>query len=397
MTKVKGLRSVLYYLRRIAVKIRKNLPKQVQIYVFGMPRGCEKTHVYCSKTEQTYSVVRKDEKERRQPPETPEAAVHWKFCQDKRMIYHHPDVWLAQISNALIVGQDAHVITDTQTLLTDASIQFGLKDEYKNHVLFEGYAKLPKQQHIPGISAIINGPNARTYFHWLLDALPRIGILNQCTYELAKVDTFFIPQNNLPAISESLDLLGISTSRCQELRHNLSFRSEHLLLSSMPGNTGNPPYWAWKFLRDSFLRLSENVPDIYPQRFFISRKDTRRLLNESEIMSALNRRGISVIQPEKLSFIEQVALFARAELVVAPHGAALANLVFSPKTTSVVELFSPNYVNVCFWTIANLGGLRYSYLEGEGERPAEYFDPHLAREDILISPEKLELWLNSWL
>jgi len=41
-----------------------------------------------------------------------------------------------------------------------------------------------------------------------------------------------------------------------------------------------------------------------------------------------------------LSFDEQVALFARAELVVCEFGAALANVVFCPPSAKIVEIIS---------------------------------------------------------
>ncbi len=70
-----------------------------------------------------------------------------------------------------------------------------------------------------------------------------------------------------------------------------------------------------------------------------------------------------------MSVKEQVKLFAEAELVVAAHGAALTNLVFCSPGTRIVELFPPDYVNVCFWALSTqVDGLEYRYLVGEGRR-----------------------------
>jgi capsular polysaccharide biosynthesis protein len=65
-----------------------------------------------------------------------------------------------------------------------------------------------------------------------------------------------------------------------------------------------------------------------------------------------------------------VRVFAEAELVVAVHGAALTNLAFCPPGALVVELFAPDYVNVCYWALAcQVEGLRYRYLVGRGRAP----------------------------
>ena len=45
------------------------------------------------------------------------------------------------------------------------------------------------------------------------------------------------------------------------------------------------------------------------------------------------------------ALLEQVDAFAAAQVVVAPHGAALGNLVFCPPGVRVLELFAPRDVN----------------------------------------------------
>ena len=61
----------------------------------------------------------------------------------------------------------------------------------------------------------------------------------------------------------------------------------------------------------------------------------------------------------KLSDCSNINAFAHAREVVAPHGAGLANLVFSPAGTRVVEFFHRAYVNPCFARLAELKNLDY--------------------------------------
>jgi capsular polysaccharide biosynthesis protein len=68
-----------------------------------------------------------------------------------------------------------------------------------------------------------------------------------------------------------------------------------------------------------------------------------------------------------MSVAEQAKVFAEADVIVATHGAALANLCFASPGSTVIELFAPDYVNVCYWALAQrVPGLRYRYLVGEG-------------------------------
>lgn len=79
-----------------------------------------------------------------------------------------------------------------------------------------------------------------------------------------------------------------------------------------------------------------------PKKFFLMRGPGhgRALKNRVALGEALAPLGIVALQPELLSFEQQVALFAQAELVVAEFGAALANLVFCRPGAKVLEIIS---------------------------------------------------------
>jgi capsular polysaccharide biosynthesis protein len=65
--------------------------------------------------------------------------------------------------------------------------------------------------------------------------------------------------------------------------------------------------------------------------------------------------------------VDQIRLFSEAELIVAPHGGALTNLLFAEPGTAVVELFAPDYVQGCYWKLCDcLPGVEYRYVVGSG-------------------------------
>ena len=67
--------------------------------------------------------------------------------------------------------------------------------------------------------------------------------------------------------------------------------------------------------------------------------------------------------------------------------------MFASPETKVVEIFSPNYVNVCNASIASRLDLQYSYLIGKGERPPLGVDPFHVYEDITADVARLDQWL----
>jgi hypothetical protein len=57
-------------------------------------------------------------------------------------------------------------------------------------------------------------------------------------------------------------------------------------------------------------------------------------------------------------------LFADAEIVVAPHGAGLANMLFARDATAI-EIHEPDNINTCFYNLIDATGHDYWYVLGE--------------------------------
>ena len=110
-----------------------------------------------------------------------------------------------------------------------------------------------------------------------------------------------------------------------------------------------------------------------PQRLMISRGGyggpARVTSDEEAGFDALaTEYGFSRVRPERLSFQDQVDLFAAARVIVAPHGSALANLVFAEQTREVTvvelqtEIDGPGWLRPWFFVLAAAGGRAYAFL-----------------------------------
>ncbi|OYY92904.1 MAG: hypothetical protein B7Y41_14210 [Hydrogenophilales bacterium 28-61-23] len=110
-----------------------------------------------------------------------------------------------------------------------------------------------------------------------------------------------------------------------------------------------------------------NIPltgfiDSTPEKIFISRSGTRRLLNEPRVASMLAEHGYERFFFEQLSLREQWSITRNASSIVAIHGAALGMLAFQAfnnrsAKAHVVELFTPGLVADVFRKyMAILGG-----------------------------------------
>ncbi len=79
------------------------------------------------------------------------------------------------------------------------------------------------------------------------------------------------------------------------------------------------------------------------RRLYISRADApkRRILNEAEIMTRLEPFGFERVVLSNMPVEQLVAAFANAEVILAPHGSGLTNILFSPPGAQVIEIDHP--------------------------------------------------------
>ena len=77
--------------------------------------------------------------------------------------------------------------------------------------------------------------------------------------------------------------------------------------------------------------------------------------------------GFEVVDPGDFSVVDQIRIFAEADVIVAPHGASLANMPFCSPGASLLELFPSQSMVADYWKMTcGVEGLEYQYLSGTG-------------------------------
>jgi hypothetical protein len=212
-----------------------------------------------------------------------------------------------------------------------------------------------------GVVFSLLGPYSHNYFHWLNDHLPRVDDFLLWRAVAAPNAKLLVAPS--PWQIRSLELLGVSRDLCVtcSMKHSTA---EVAAVASHPGYSGEvhlpatPERLTW--LRSRILAGLELKGRPGTRRLFISRRDStgRPIANEEEISRALEGRGFETVVLSDLDFDLQVRLFAAAGIVVAAHGAGLANLVFSTAPT-VIELFAADWVGSAFQAMALFTGGRH--------------------------------------
>lgn len=119
---------------------------------------------------------------------------------------------------------------------------------------------------------------------------------------------------------------------------------------------------------DSFRRKF-SAEHCLGEKVYVSRKDTRKQTNESDIWSLLEKRGYTRLYLEDCSLEEQVATLAFAKDIIAVHGASLGPLLLrpavNPEPFTMIEIFSPAHVTNVYRMIAEQIGGRWLGVRGQ--------------------------------
>lgn len=289
----------------------------------------------------------------------------------------NPPAFIARIPEGRVCGQAGDVITPDGRLLADialydADVAFRTM---RYHPIWSA-SGMPPPRLVHGRFGLLATVHAQTnYFHWLFQVLPRLELLRKGGLVLTSFDGFIINTVRSKFQTETLELLDIPSEKWIEADDSTHLQAQELWVCSNLIVSAHKSKWAHDFLKQAFLPPTDMTSDL-PSRLYISRADVsyRNILNEAELMDALSPLGFESVTLSGLSVLRQAALFHAADIVVAPHGAGLANLVFSRPGARAVELFSPTRIRPSYWLICRTAGIEYDYIMGQTDSPEDSAD-----------------------
>jgi Glycosyltransferase 61 len=252
--------------------------------------------------------------------------------------------------------------------------------------------------HVAGCSSIlldrVYQPN---YCHWLSDWVTRYQLYSKSGQKNIG-SVLYTAQPSY--IQQTRKLLHeFPFEKCTELQQNPIVKFDRLLASENIGSKLLHPAhkgsdWALRYIREKFGCRSDHLDK--KRRLFITRQrsDRRRILNELQIFSTLQKFEFESIVLEDLSVVQQAAAFQSAECVISPHGAGLTNLVYCDPGVKVVEMFPNTYGTPAFHIIASAGNLKYTVINCESI--ARYDNNSVRRPnwDDMICPDDL---IKNWI
>jgi len=218
----------------------------------------------------------------------------------------------------------------------------------------------------------------RNHSHWLTSHLPKLILLK----ERGELENVVLPPPSLrtSVIDSSLEMLGMNPDDFCTLDYTRPLRVKELTV--LETDRFRPELL--QSVREAF---SESITGDPHRRIYISRAKAarRKLLNEDDIWPLLKSMGFEKVFMEELSFSKQVELMQQSAVVVAPHGAAITNVLFCQPGTHVVEIADLSFPNPNFYALASAMGHHYWILDAEGVG-----NVHPLEKDLRIDPAVVE-------
>lgn len=215
-----------------------------------------------------------------------------------------------------------------------------------------------------------NNPN---YFHWLTQ--PGLAPLflqehfGLSSHSKTAIALSCRPRRSLPSYVRSiLELLVPDLPVVQSVSIESQTSSRFSLQEHLSNVFISPAQIYWLNRRCRNAVWSQQKPH---RRLFISRKNTsrRRCLNEDQLFASLLPLGFERLLMEELDVTRQIQVFSESQIVIASHGAGLANLVACTSQTKVIELVPRGLDLSHYFIISDILGLKHGHV------PACYQDP----------------------
>jgi Glycosyltransferase 61 len=247
--------------------------------------------------------------------------------------------------------------------------------------------KIPRMKYLDKTIATINTLFCSNFHHWLIDTLPKIGLMLEAGIDLASIDYFIFDYKNTPYQNEALEKLNIPLEKVLPSHKGMHIQAKNLIVPSYAEPGGLPEIYSYtpqgiKFVRQLFL-TADNSTGGAGKRVLVSRRKAkvRRLTCEDEVLDVLQQKyGFTSVALEDFSVTEQAQIFHNADIVIFPHGGGLANCFFCREGAKIVEVFMPKYLPTFMMPLSHDLGLKYYALVGD---PSDDDDIHINPSRII--------------
>lgn len=260
--------------------------------------------------------------------------------------------YVLEIENCVIEPKDGWAITESDNKLVFDSIPNNSWRENYHPDYFEYKRNRDMAELLDGVVSIniIRG-GENNYWHFLHDLLGEVALALQHT----PANTPFLISSNLSAktfFKQALTQSPLLASFKWIVRDKTYYRAKKAWFVQTMPNANEQFFNVQKLLQ---VPNSNNSN----RKVFLTRSPSRIrfLKNSMEIETIAKKYNFEVVDTDKLSLAEQIALFSQTKWLIGIHGAGLTNLIYRQNAAlKLLELLPGDYLQPhYFWLCKGMG------------------------------------------
>ena len=299
-----------------------------------------------------------------------------------------PEIYVATIREATVIGgsnlsivNNEIISHDLLTISTDLTAEERhLRINRKGNICRLTDKIMTKKSAKLSEAASFVDPLSSNYAHWMTEVLPRI--VSFCSNNKYKNVSIIIDDKLHKNIMTTLEKV-VGRRKVYLLPMNHIVKIDKLYATSVAGYVSYErrykfiqPSSEGKFnahamrLLVSLLKPLDNK-NRTPKRIYLRRNlGYRNLTNQNEIEALLTRHRFTIVDPTKLSFLEQVNYFSKAKVIIGPTGASFSNLIFCNKKVNLAILVNndKNMIYKYWVNLASIMGIQVNYITGKSKQ-----------------------------
>lgn len=342
----------------------------------------------------------------------PEATIRSRYPEEM----HIDPPFVCELEDVELVGPQAITVFDGKYVLENSlDFQKRLVNSATKSLFewtFPGPSISGRYDEKYDTAVALTGPWARGYYHWFSEYIPRLEGVEHYVESTGETPVLIIPSDPPSWMTESLHMMGYGSDDYREWTSSRA-KVERLVLPSVRCESRQQGHGtrrtlfspaAYRWVRERMTEsLHEPSEGDGGNRIYISRNDSnrRRVLNDSEVTKLLGRHGFKRYLLAEMEFRDQVELFANADMIVAPHGAGLMNMIYS-SDASVLEIMGRGIKDISlenpgtYYLMATGLGFDYYLLECEpvdrglfSDILSDHRHMHVDQDDLERTVEKM--------
>ena len=276
-----------------------------------------------------------------------------------------PPVYLIEIDNAYvspfgIIYKNGFVVKESV---------YSMFNPNSFYLSFYKKLILNKVVKLEGDCTVAHNSYFQNYYHWLLEAVPRLFLLKDKAAQL----TLILNDNSPDFVKQYVSLFGFK--QIIYVEDDKLVKADKIIFSTFTSR-GLAMYEPiirdmvqWLFQKNDIKQNLNPTKNI-----FITRKNAkyRRLLNEDEVVAYLSSKGFEIVTLENLSVKEQMQLFADSKCVIGTQGAGMANMIYSTHGKILITIIHEEHPDDAYYNQANINHTACYYFQCKGAGNFDY-------------------------